>query len=198
MRVGGNPLAVDLAPEVQQLVFREPSLHEGARIDAGRRVALEIDQVAAVAVMGRIPEVLLAGAEQRSDRGEAGDMPAELVVVRVGARHHHHRVPAADRADALLEGDVAGRALLHVRRNGVDVRRIRRERDVGAGAASLVDQALEQVVRALGSFALQHRFERIEPFLGLEGVGVVRGGKLGDCGHVLDSGGFAAGGCRLA
>ena len=91
------------------------------------------------------------------------------------------------RADALLERDVAGRALLHVRRNGVDVRGVRRERNVRARAARLVDQPLQQVMRALGAFALEHCLERVEPLLGLERVGVVRCGELGDGGHVCGS-----------
>ncbi len=52
------------------------------------------------------------------------------------SRHHHHRVPAAVRADALLQRGVARRALLHVRRDGVDVGRVRRVRDVGARACA--------------------------------------------------------------
>ena len=74
---------------------------------------------------------------------------------------------------------VAGRALLHVRRDGVDVRGVGRERDVRARAARLVDQPLEQEVRALGPFALEHRLERVEPLLRLQRVGIVCGGKLG-------------------
>ena len=44
-------------------------------------MALEVDQIAAVAVARRVPEVLLSRAEQRADRGEARDVAAELVVV---------------------------------------------------------------------------------------------------------------------
>src|SRR5687767_11008692 len=112
--------------------------------------------------------MLLAGAEQRADRSEARDVAAQLVVALVRARHQHHRVPAADRADAFLEGYIARRALLHVRRDGVDVGRIRRERDMRAGAARLVDEALEQEMRTLGAFALEHGLQRFEPLLGLE------------------------------
>src|SRR5205814_6302353 len=130
-----------------------------------------------------MPEVLLPGAEQRADRGEAREVAAELVVVPVRAHHHHHRVPAADRADALLERDVARGVLLHMRSNRVDVRGVRRERDVRARAACLVNQPLEQIMRALRAFTLEHCLERVEPFLGLERVGIVGGGKLRHGGH---------------
>jgi len=43
-------------------------------------VPLEIHQVAAVPLVRRMPEMVLADAEQRSYRGEAGDVAAELVV----------------------------------------------------------------------------------------------------------------------
>jgi hypothetical protein len=46
---------------------------------------------------------------------------------------------------------------------------------VGAAAARQVDQALQQVVRAIGTFEFDDRFERVEPFLGLERIRVVGG-----------------------
>jgi hypothetical protein len=47
MRIGGQPLAVDLLAEVVQLLFGDAAFEEGAGIDARRGVALEEDQVAA-------------------------------------------------------------------------------------------------------------------------------------------------------
>jgi hypothetical protein len=68
---------------------------------------------------------------------------------------------------------VAGTALLEVRRNGVDVARLRAERNVDAGAARGVDQALQQEMRALGAVDLENRVQRVEPFLGFGGVDIV-------------------------
>jgi len=51
--------------------------------------------------------VIEAHLEDLGGRRVAGDVPAQLVVVLVRAHDHHHGVPAANRADALLEGDVA-------------------------------------------------------------------------------------------
>ena len=49
VRIGRQALAVDLLAEVEQLLLGQPALEEGARVDAGRAVALDVDQVAAVA-----------------------------------------------------------------------------------------------------------------------------------------------------
>ncbi len=73
-----------------------------------------------------------------------------------------------------------------MRRDGVDVRGVGRERDVGAGASRRVDQLLEQVMRALRAFAVENRLERFDPFLGFERIGVIGGrrrGKVRQCGH---------------
>ena len=47
-----SPRAVDLAAEVAQLLLAEAALEEGARVDARRRVALDVDEVAAVSGVG--------------------------------------------------------------------------------------------------------------------------------------------------
>ena len=183
MRVGGDALAVHLAAEVEHLLLGEAPFQERTRIDARRRMTLEIDQIAAVPLVRRVPEMVEAGAEQRAHRGEARDVSAQIAIALVGLRHHRHRVPAHDGAVALLEDRVPRRAFFHVRRNGVDVGGLRLVRQVGAGAARHLDQLLEQEMRALGTFALEHRLERIEPLLGFEVVGIVGRGRLRDGGH---------------
>ena len=52
MRIAGDALAVDLLAEVEQLLLGEPAFHEGAGVDAGRRMALDVEQVAAVVAAG--------------------------------------------------------------------------------------------------------------------------------------------------
>ena len=48
------PPGVQLAAEVLELLDRQPAFEKGARVDAGRRVALEVDDVAvAVAPLPR-------------------------------------------------------------------------------------------------------------------------------------------------
>ena len=69
----------------------------------GERMALEIDEVAAVAVVGGAPEMHEAGVVERRRRLEAGDMAAEFGGFLVGAQHDRGRVPADVAADGLFE-----------------------------------------------------------------------------------------------
>ena len=62
--------------------------------------------------------------------------------------------------------EVARQAHLLVGRDRVDVGGVRRERQVGAVAARLVDQLLDQEVRAIRPFVRKHALERVEPFPG--------------------------------
>ena len=52
MRIRRQSLAIDLLAKVQQLLFADTAFDEGARIDARRRMALNIDDVAAVFPVG--------------------------------------------------------------------------------------------------------------------------------------------------
>ena len=69
---------------------------------------------------------------------------------------------------------VARRLRLHVWRDRVDVGGLRAERQVAAAAPRDIDQFLEQEVRALRSFVLEHALERFDPVLRLGGIGVGR------------------------
>ncbi len=141
----------------------------------GRGVALDEDQVAAVILRRRAEEVVEADVVERRGRGEARDVAALRQLALVGVHHHRRGVPAHHAAQAPLELGVAGRRLLAGDRDGVDVGGGGLERKVQAGAARVVDQRLEQVVRALRALALEHGVERLDPLAGLFGVGVVGG-----------------------
>src|SRR6266705_4583441 len=78
---------------------------------------------------------------------------------------------------------IPGRALLHVRRDRVEVGRIEREGNVGSRTACLVDELLQQVMSALRALALENGLERVEPFLRFQGVGIVGGGEFRQRGH---------------
>ena len=145
----------------------EPALEKRARVDAGRRVALDVDEVAAEILRRRVEEVVEADVVERRGRGEAGDVAAELGALAVGLHHHRQRVPADDRADAVLEPRLARRLLLVGRVDRVDVGGGGAVGQVHALAARLVDQRLDQEVGALGALVLEHRFERVEPLAGL-------------------------------
>jgi len=108
-------------------------------------------------------------------RGERGDVAAQVAVEAVGLDDHRHRVPAHPRAQALFIFEVARAVLFEVRRDGVHISGIAGKRDMGTATARQVDQALQQVMRAIGAFEFDHRFERVEPFLGLERIRVIGG-----------------------
>ena len=149
--------------------LRRP-FEEGARVDAGRRVALEVDEVAAVAVVGGAPEMDEAGVVERRRRLEAGDVAAELGGFLVGAQHDRHRVPADVAADRLLELAVAGMRRLLLGADGVDVGGVGGERQLRALAPRGGDDGVEQLVDALEALESLDRIERVEPLAGLGGV----------------------------
>ena len=103
MRIGRDALAVDLLAEVQQLLLGQAALEKGAGIDAGRGMALDKDQVAAVALVGAVPEMHEAGVVERGGGLEAGDVAAEFRAFLVGLQHDGRGVPADGGADPLLD-----------------------------------------------------------------------------------------------
>ena len=138
-------------------------------------MALDVDQVAAVLRIRGTPEMIEAHLHQRAYRRVTGDVSAEVALTAVGTHHRRHRVPAHVGADALLQRVIAGRMFLKVRRNRIDVRGRGRQQNVDSGPPRLLDQSLEQVMGPLRAFLFNDGGQRIEPFLGLDGIGVVGG-----------------------
>jgi hypothetical protein len=65
MRIRRQALAIDFLTEIDELLFGDAALEVCAGIDAGRRVALGEDQIAAVALARRMPEVIEADVVER-------------------------------------------------------------------------------------------------------------------------------------
>ena len=173
VRVGGNAFAAGLLAEVVQLFLRQAAEHEGARIDAGYRVALEEDQVAVVFFGGGVPEMGQADVVEDGSGGEGGDVAADIGVL-VGTDHHGHGVPAHVVVNLDLDVGIARILGLLVDRDGVDVLGVGRVRQINAFFAGLGNQALDQVVGALRAFVVDDAVERLHPFLGFLCVGVER------------------------
>ena len=173
VRIGGDPLAVDLLAEHVELGLAEAPLEEGARVDPGRGMALHVDEVPAVALRGGVPEVVEAHVVERGRGGEARDVAAQLEVLAAGAQHHGHRVPAHDVAQPVLDLHVARERLLQVRRDRVDVGGAGAVGQVHARAACLVDEALEDEVRAFRAFDGENGFQGVDPFAGFRRVDVL-------------------------
>ena len=183
VRVRRQALAADLLADVGQRLLGEAPLEERAPVQPRRRVPLEVDEVAAVTLVRRVPEVVHPRADHRRQRRERREMPAEIAavgrVVLVRAHHHRHRVPPDERTDALLVLGVARRARFEMRGDRVDVGSVGRERDEGPGPARLLDHPLEQEVRAFRPLAVDDRLEGVEPLARLDDirVGRVVGGR---------------------
>ena len=166
VRIGREARAAGFLAEAVQPLLREPAFEERARIDAGRGVALDVDQVGAFRMRGAFPEVVEADVVERGRGGERRDVAAELAALAIRLHHHRERIPAHERADAVLEPGLAGhrRLLTHVDR--VQVCGGCLVREVCTRAARFVDQALDQVVAAFDPVRTQHRVECIQPLLG--------------------------------
>src|SRR5258706_7427416 len=142
-------------------------------------MALDVDQIAAMRFRWRAPEMIEPDIVERRRGLEARDVAAEIEILLSGAQHLHDRVPAHERTDPVLELVIARRRFLGARRNRVEVGGVRAERQVGAVAARLVDQPLEQEVSTLRALAIHHSFERIEPIGRFLWIAVRHGGLAG-------------------
>ena len=178
MRVRREPTAADLLPEPAQLVLGETPLEERARVEARRRVALEVHEVAEVVLRAGAPKMVEADLVQRLCRLVARDVAAELGRLRVCLEHERDRVPAHEGGGGGLELRVAGHLRLVLGRDRVDVRR----RDAGAHGnvevLGAVDCAVEEVRHAQAAIDVDDRVDGVEPLLGLDGLGV-----RGVCAH---------------
>ena len=173
---------------MQQLLFGQPAFQVGTGVDAGRHVALDVDAVAAVAFAFRVPEMVETGAQHAGQRRKGADVAAQIAavdrVMAVGLDDHGHGVPAHVGAQALFNFDVAGAERFFRRFNGVDVAGGRGKRFVDAVLARVLEQLLQQKVRAIRAFALDHGGQGVHPFTGFLAVRVVGGlpwGGLWSC-----------------
>ena len=101
-------MIAQLVAEVLEMLFGEAAFEKSARIHARRSVALEVNEVARLAIVGAVEEMVEADFDQRRQRSVGGDVAADVVVVLVGADHHGQRVPADEVLDAPFELTVAG------------------------------------------------------------------------------------------
>ncbi len=182
VRVARQALAIDFLAEVEQLLLADAPFHVGARVDAGRAVALHIEQVAAVAAAGvgvvGMPKVVKARRQHVRHRLKGADVAAQVAAVGrvepVGFDHHRHGVPAHVGAQPPLQRQLAGAGGFFARLDGVDVAGGGRKRQIDTVLARFFEQLLKQKVGALRAFALDHRRQGVEPFTGFLGVEVGR------------------------
>ena len=170
VRVGRQAVPLNFLAEVEHPVLVEPAFEEGAGVEPGRGVALIVDQVAAMRVGRRMPEVHHADVVERSRRLEAGDMATEFGGDLVGAQHGRHSVPADQAADAVLDRPVAGVARLLIGADRVQVGCIGRIRHRRPATVRFLGELRQDEVCALGSLEGQDRVECVAPLGGFQRV----------------------------
>src|SRR5258708_759084 len=145
-----------LMPKVLEVLFGQPAFEKGARVDAGRGVALEVYVIAGLVPVAGMEEMVVTDLFERGERGIGRDMTPDAGIVLVGTDHHAHGVPADQALYAALECAVAGIRLLLVDGDGVDVGR---EQVLFGGDAILrgvVRQTVQQVGRAWCSTVFEY------------------------------------------
>src|SRR4029077_7528731 len=152
-------------------------------------MSLHEHHVSGVLLGGRAPEVIETHFIQGRRGGVAREVAAILGRGAIGLQHHRQRVPADVGLDTPLERAVTRILRLAPGGDAVDVGGVGLERQVGAAATRVVDQPLEQEVRALRAVNLEHRIDRFEPFPRLDGIEVF---QLRRFGHAISRG------CRRA
>ena len=158
-----------LAAEIHELLVRQPAFEERAGVDAGRTVSLKEHDIAFVAVIAAAEEVVIGHFVERGGRSEGRDMTANAVFDTIGAHHHGHGVPAHQALDTALDLTAAGVRHLLVGVDGVDVRRVGREREANARLLSMDTKFAKQATHASSATVLHHVVQRIKPFPGFEG-----------------------------
>ena len=159
---------LQLAAEVLELFGRQAPFEERAGVDARRRVALEVDDVAFCAVVAAAEEVIEGHFVQRRRRGERRDVAADAVLDPVGADDHRHRVPADQALDAALDLAAAGIGHFFADVDGVDVGGVGGERQLDAVLLGVHAELTKQSSDAGRASMLEDVVERLEPLAGFE------------------------------
>jgi len=132
-------------------------------------VSLEEDDVGVGALVAA-EEVVEAHFVQRRGRSEGRDVAADAFLGLVGAHHHGGGVPADEALDPALQVGPARHEHLFVGRDGIDVGRIGRERQLDAVLTGVDRQLAQQAGHLCGAAALQHIIKRVEPFARLDRI----------------------------
>ena len=150
---------MQLAAEVLELFQRDAPFEKRARVDTGRPVSLEEDDVAFVAVLTTAEEVVERHLVQRRGRGERRDVAADAVLDAIRAHDHGHRVPAHQALDPALDLAAAGVRHFLGRVNGIDVWRVGGERQLDALLGGVHAELPQQAADARRPSMLQNVVE---------------------------------------
>ena len=157
------------AAEVLQFFPGNAAFKKSSRIDAGRGVSLEINQVAIPGLGLRLQEVVKSDLVEGRGRGKSGDVSADPALNLVGPHHHGQGVPAHQALDAALHLLAARKGRLLTGCNRVLVGSGCGKGKVYAGSASRVQRKLlQQASGPLGATLGQYVIQRIQPLPGFK------------------------------
>ena len=170
MRVRREAAAgLHLAPEVLEVRFVDAALEKRARVNAGRGMTLEEDDVGVRAVVPA-EEVVEADLVERRGRGKRRNVAADSLVGLVGPT----TIAAAFQRTMLLmrrsRSGLPGIRAWLVGGNRVDVGRVGAEGQLDAVLGRVQRQLAQQPGHLGRPTALQHIIQRVEPFARFDGV----------------------------
>ena len=171
-QAAARPGVRELLAEAVEVLGAQAALEEGAGVDAGGGVALDVDVVAAAGVVLAAEEPVEADLVQRRRRRVGRDVPADPDPRALRAVHHRRRVPPDPRPVAPLGLLVAREPRLLVGRDGVDVVRGVQRRHRDAALPRALEQLQHDVAGALLALPLEHRVEGLDPLRGLVRIDV--------------------------
>jgi hypothetical protein len=135
-------------------------------------VALEEDLVPAAVVLAAAEEVVVAHLVQVRRGGVRRDVAADTDAGTLRAVDGHRRVPAHERADAVLDGLVTGVVRLGLDGDGVHVVGAHGRRDADLAFAGVLEQPLHDVAGAGAPTGVEEAVQGLQPFAGLPWVSV--------------------------
>ena len=171
MRVRGKPWrATQFVPEIFQMLFGEAAFEKGAGVDARRRVALKVNEIAGLVAIAAAEEMVEPNLKQGSQGCIGGDMPADTIVVLILMGHHGHGIPAHQTLDPALGWPVSRIGHFLIRRDRIDVVRVDANRDVNAVFAGTFGELVEDEIDPVGPSFIDDLIEGFQPFGGLTRV----------------------------
>ena len=165
MGIGRQAGRVHLVAEMLELLLGDAAFQEGPRVDTGRGVSLDEEQVALVAPVPVAEEVVEPHLVERGGRSVGGDVPADGTVRPVGPHHHGQRVPADDVLDAPFQVAVAGIGFLQFDGDRVYVGRIGGKGQAHAGLGRAGLQRRENAAGPLRVSLRNDVLDRFEPLV---------------------------------
>ena len=162
----------ELLAETIELVFAHASFEEGACIDSGGGVTLEIDLVATARVIAATEEVVETDFVQRGARCVGGNVSTHTNTGPLCAVNHDRGVPTNVSANTTFNKFIAREPRLGLRRNGVDVVGAAKRGNTNVAFTSSLQQRQHEVARTVLPLSGDEFVERITPLFGFVRVNV--------------------------